>query len=86
MIYTTSIFMNAPRRYNTIKMDIPDYLLAILSHYSSKSDGSCLMCLPCPYSSSARATAAEFLDPPLRISAGRRLSTNEDRAAELARR
>jgi len=38
--------MNAPRKYNTTKMDAPDYLLAILSHYSSKSDGSCLVCLP----------------------------------------
>ena len=86
MIYATSTPINAPKKYNTIKTDAPNYLLAILSHYSSKSDGSCLMCLPCPYSSSARAAAAEFLDPPSRISAGRRLSTNEDRAAELARR
>ena len=86
MIYATSKPINAPRKYNTIKTDAPDYLLAVLSHYSSKSDGSCLMCLPCPYSSSACAAAAEFLDPPSRISAGRRLLTNEDRAAELARR
>ena len=46
MTYTISIPINAPRKYNTIKTDAPDYLLAILSHYSSKSDGSCLVCLP----------------------------------------
>ena len=46
MTYATSIHMNAPRKYNIIKTDVPDYLLAILSHYSSKSDGSCLVCLP----------------------------------------
>ena len=27
-------------------MDAPDYLLAILSRYSSKSNYSCLVCLP----------------------------------------
>ena len=46
MTYVTSTPMNAPRKYNTIKTDAQDYLLVILSHYSSKSDGSCLMCLP----------------------------------------
>ena len=45
MTYATSTPMNVPRKYNTIKMDAPDYLLAILSHYSSKFDGSCLVCL-----------------------------------------
>ena len=45
MTYATSTPMNAPRKYNTIKTDAPDYLLVILSHYSSKSDGSCLVCL-----------------------------------------
>ena len=38
--------MNAPRKYDTIKTDAPGYLLVILSHYSFKSDGSCLVCLP----------------------------------------
>ena len=46
MTYATSTPMNAPRKYNTIKTDAPDYLLAILSHYSSRSDSSCLVCLP----------------------------------------
>ena len=46
MTYATSTSMNVPRKYNTVKTDTPDYLLAILSLYSSKSDGSCLMCLP----------------------------------------
>ena len=46
MTYATSTPMNAPKKYNTIKTDAPDYLLAILSHYSSKSDSSCLVCLP----------------------------------------
>ena len=46
MTYATSTPMNAPRKYNTIKTDAPDYLLAILSYYSSKFDGSCLVCLP----------------------------------------
>ena len=45
MTYATSTPRNAPRKYNTIKMDVPDYFLAILSHYSSKFDDSCLMCL-----------------------------------------
>ena len=31
MTYATSTPMNAPRKYNTIKTDAPDYLLAILS-------------------------------------------------------
>ena len=46
MTYATSTLMNASRKYNTIKTDAPDYLLVILSHYSSKSDGSCSVCLP----------------------------------------
>ena len=46
MTYITSTPMNTPRKYNTIKIDAPDYLLVILSHYSSKYDGSCLVCLP----------------------------------------
>jgi len=39
MTYATSISINAPRKYNTIKTNAPDYLLVILSRYSSKSDG-----------------------------------------------
>ena len=46
MTYATSTPMNVPKKYNTIKTDAPNYLLVILSHYSSKSDGSCLVCLP----------------------------------------
>ena len=38
--------MNTPRKYNTIKINVPDYLLVILYHYSSRSDSSCLVCLP----------------------------------------
>ena len=54
MTYTTSTPMNTPRKYNTIKTDALDYLLAILSHYSCKSDGSCLVCL------------LQFIRPPFR--------------------
>ena len=46
MTYATSTPMNAPRKYNTIKTDAPDYLLAILSPYSTKSNGSCSVWLP----------------------------------------
>ena len=46
MNYATSTPINTPRKSNTIKTDVPDYLLDILSYYSSKSDGSCLVCLP----------------------------------------
>jgi hypothetical protein len=46
MTYATSTPTNAPKKYNTIETDAPDHLFVILSHYSSKSDGSCLVCLP----------------------------------------
>jgi len=54
--------MNVPRKYNTVKTDTPDYLLAILSHYSSKSDGLYLVCLPSialPKTSHAHAPAGQ---------------------------
>ena len=60
MTYATSTPMNAPRKYNTIKTDAPDYLLAILSHYSSKFDGECLVYLP----SIACVNLLHFLPPP----------------------
>ena len=65
MTYATSTPMNAPRKYNTIKTNAPDYLLVVLSHYSSKSDGSCLVCLPSiplPRTSHAHAQRRRF-DP-----------------------
>ena len=46
MTYATSTSMNAPRKYNTIKTNALNYLLVILSRYSSKSDGLGLVCLP----------------------------------------
>jgi hypothetical protein len=45
MTYATSTPTNAPRKRNTIKTDAPDHLLGILSPYSTKSDGQCLVCL-----------------------------------------
>jgi len=63
MTYATSTSMNTLRKYNTIKTDAPDYLLAILSHYSSKLDGSCLVCLPSvalPRTSHAHAPRVDF--------------------------
>jgi len=62
MTYATSTPINAPRKYNTIKTDAPDYLLVILSYYSSKSDGPCLVCLPSitlPRTSHAHAPAGQ---------------------------
>ena len=67
MTYTTSTPRNAPKKYNIIETDALDQLSAILSPYSTTSNGQRSVCVLLP----RRAPSLRLATPQARAKAAR---------------